>query len=80
MASNYCIVDSSGNRYIMNVGGVTVSRSYRTEYKTAGTYTWTAPAGVTSADVEVAGAGGGYGWNCNCDCDCNCGNDCGDDS
>ncbi len=78
MASNYCIVDSSGNKYIMNVGGVTISRSYRVDYKTAGTYTWAAPAGVTSADIEVAGAGGGYGiysYNCYNGCDCNCSDD-----
>lgn len=75
MADNYVFVDSSGTRYRANVGGVTVSRSYKVEYNSAGTYSWLAPAGVTSVNVEVAGAGGGYGWNCDCDCNCNCGGD-----
>ena len=31
----------------------------QTSYTTAGTYTWTCPAGVTSVQVECWGAGGG---------------------
>ena len=32
-------------------------------YTTAGTYTWIAPAGVTSVSVVAVGGGGGYGFN-----------------
>lgn len=32
-------------------------------YTTAGTYTWVAPAGVTSVSAVAVGGGGGGGWN-----------------
>jgi len=35
------------------------------EYTTAGTYSWTCPAGVTSVSVVCVGAGGGGGDNSN---------------
>lgn len=34
-----------------------------TAYQTAGSYTWTVPAGVTRVLVEAWGAGGGGGWS-----------------
>ena len=35
------------------------------EYTTAGTYTWVAPAGVTSVCVVCVGGGGGGSWHNN---------------
>jgi hypothetical protein len=51
--------DYSGNNN--NVGGVNFATTAPTvlTYGTPGTYTWTAPAGVTSVDVLVVAGGGG---------------------
>lgn len=45
------------------VGTILTSQSQTTDtYATAGTYTWTCPAGVTSVTVECWGGGGGGGF------------------
>lgn len=71
----YLLKDASDVTFIPTTDGIKVTRDYHADFLSAGTYSWVAPLGVTSVDVEVAGAGGGYGWNCDCDCDCNCGDD-----
>lgn len=57
-----------GKEYIMTKGISIVEEStpQSQQWTTAGTYTFTVPAGVTSITVEVAGGGGGgrgaYEW------------------
>ena len=73
---SYKVKDTSGNTYLVNQGNTTVTRSFNVKYSTAGSYSWTAPTGVTNVtSVQVAGGGGGYGWDCQCNCDC-CGDSC----
>jgi hypothetical protein len=55
-------VPASGTITINNFYGAAVNIQGQAEYTTAGTYTWTCPAGVTSVSVLcVGGGGGGYG-------------------
>lgn len=44
---------------------ITASNAGSQSYTTAGTYSWVAPAGVTSVSVVAVGSGAGGQWNCN---------------
>lgn len=47
----------------LSLGALPALATAADSYTGAGTYSWTAPAGVTSVDVEVWGAGGAGGGN-----------------
>lgn len=51
--------------YIYSAGGKGGAATYKSTYYTAGSFTYTVPAGVTSLTVKVWGAGGGGGTGAN---------------
>jgi hypothetical protein len=51
------------NLVVLSEDMTTLTTVGQQAYATAGTYTWTAPAGVTSAAIVVIGGGGGGGGN-----------------
>ena len=51
------------NLVVLSEDMTTLTTVGQQSYSTAGTYTWTAPAGVTSAAIVVIGGGGGGGGN-----------------
>ena len=61
--TQYCTVaGGSGSNVSSNQSGVSIScQSNPVSYVTAGTYTFTVPAGITSLRVVATGAGGGGG-------------------
>ena len=57
------VTSASGTMPASSVSSVQVSCSNNT-FTTAGAYTWTVPAGVTSIQVSAIGGGGGGGGGC----------------
>ena len=55
------VVQRSAYAYRRTLTNISAPPVPSDSYSTAGTYTWTAPAGVTSVTVECWGAGGGGG-------------------
>jgi hypothetical protein len=55
--------DSSGEtpRFLAIWAGISATSAGQAQFTAAGTYTWTAPAGVAAVSVKAAGAGGGGG-------------------
>lgn len=55
--------DYGVSRYSDASASITPAVLGQAEYTTPGTYTWTAPTGVSSVSVVVVGGGGGGMWN-----------------
>lgn len=53
------VKEHTGSQFVILTSGK--PPYHKDSYTTAGTYTWTCPAGVTKAKVTVAGGGGGSG-------------------